>query len=150
MEALLWAFHNARSGLCFPCYESIAEKAGCARSTVAEALKALEAAGLLTWVNRITRTRVAELDLFGRMVPRWKLIRISNAYRFCDPGLAAQRPGNRGFSSKSEFPSGTKIQDSSNLTGPAPALPLDPKNPLELSLIRLGKAIGAIEEAKTA
>ena len=47
LEALLWGFHNARSGLCFPSYEKIAEKAGCARSTVAEALKALEAAGLL-------------------------------------------------------------------------------------------------------
>ena len=24
LEALLWAFHNARSGLCFPSYEKIA------------------------------------------------------------------------------------------------------------------------------
>ena len=46
LEALLWGFHNARSGLCFPSYETIAERAGCARSTVAEALKALEDAGL--------------------------------------------------------------------------------------------------------
>jgi hypothetical protein len=45
LEALLWGFHNARSGLCFPSYETIAEKAGCARSTVAEAIKALEDAG---------------------------------------------------------------------------------------------------------
>ena len=37
LEALLWAFHNAKSGLCFPSYEKIAEAAGCARSTVAEA-----------------------------------------------------------------------------------------------------------------
>jgi hypothetical protein len=39
LEALLWAFHNAKSGLCFPSYERIAEAASCARSTVAEALK---------------------------------------------------------------------------------------------------------------
>ena len=26
-EALLWGFHNAQSGLCFPSYEKIAEKA---------------------------------------------------------------------------------------------------------------------------
>jgi hypothetical protein len=26
-------FHNAKSGLCFPSYETIAEAAGCARST---------------------------------------------------------------------------------------------------------------------
>jgi len=49
---LLWAFHNARSGLCFPSYEAIAEAAGCARSTVAEAIKALEDAGInLTWAE---------------------------------------------------------------------------------------------------
>ena len=28
LEALLWGFHNARSGLCFPSYETIAEAAG--------------------------------------------------------------------------------------------------------------------------
>ena len=27
LEALLWGFHNARSGLCFPSYETIAERA---------------------------------------------------------------------------------------------------------------------------
>ena len=42
LEALLWGFHNSRSGCCFPSYESIAAKAECARSTVAEALKVLE------------------------------------------------------------------------------------------------------------
>ena len=52
LEALLWSFHNAKSGLCFPSYEKIAEAAGCARSTVAEAIKALEDAGILSWVNR--------------------------------------------------------------------------------------------------
>ena len=31
LEALLWGFHNARSGLCFPSLERIAEAAGCAR-----------------------------------------------------------------------------------------------------------------------
>src|ERR1700733_4531996 len=55
LEALLWGFHNSRSGCCFPSYESIAERAQCARSTVAEALKALEWAGVLSWQNRITR-----------------------------------------------------------------------------------------------
>jgi len=28
LEALLWGFHSARSGLCFPSYEKIAERAG--------------------------------------------------------------------------------------------------------------------------
>ena len=55
LKALLWIFHNSRSGCCFPSYEAIAAKAECERSTVAEALKALEWAGVLTWQNRITR-----------------------------------------------------------------------------------------------
>ena len=62
LEALLWAFHNAKSGLCFPSYETIAEAAGCARSTVAGALKALEDAGVLSWVQRIKRVRLCELE----------------------------------------------------------------------------------------
>src|SRR5215472_18422041 len=49
LEALLWQFHNARTGCCFPSYERIAEQAECARSTVAEALKVLEWAGVLSW-----------------------------------------------------------------------------------------------------
>ena len=57
LGALLWAFHNARTGVCFPSNERIAERAGCARSTVAEAIKALEFAGVLTWQNRIVRVR---------------------------------------------------------------------------------------------
>ena len=78
LRALLWAFHNARSGCCFPSYETIAAKAGCARSTVAEAIKALEFAGVLTWQNRITRIRERCADLFGRNDWRWRVIRTSN------------------------------------------------------------------------
>jgi Helix-turn-helix domain len=43
LEALLRGFHNARSGLCFPSRATIAKAAACAPSTVAEAIKALEA-----------------------------------------------------------------------------------------------------------
>ena len=56
LEALLWGFHNARSGICFPSYEAIAASAECNRDTVYEALKALEWAGVLTWQNRIARS----------------------------------------------------------------------------------------------
>ena len=60
LEALLWGFHNSRDGRCFPSYESIAAKAQCNRDTVYEAIKALELADVLTWVNRINpRNRVA-------------------------------------------------------------------------------------------
>ena len=88
LEALLWGFHNAKSGLCFPSYERIAEAAHCARSTVAEAIKALEEAGIMSWVHRLKRARVACPDLFGdegwRLVPQ----RTSNAYHFNDPSPA--------------------------------------------------------------
>jgi DNA-binding FadR family transcriptional regulator len=72
LQALLWGFHNSRSGVCFPSYEAIAERAGCARSTVAEALKALEWAGVLTWQHRITRIRERCTDLFGRISWQWR------------------------------------------------------------------------------
>ena len=49
-----------------PSYEAIAAKAECCRDTVCEAIKALAFAGVLTWVNRISRERVRERDLFGR------------------------------------------------------------------------------------
>jgi Helix-turn-helix domain len=85
LEALLWCFHNARSGLCYPSYETIAEKAGCARSTVAEALKALELAGVLSWVHRLKRVSERCADLFGHMGSRVRVIRTSNGYQFNDP-----------------------------------------------------------------
>jgi hypothetical protein len=106
LEALLWAFHNAKSGLCFPSYEKIAEAAHCARSTVAEAIKALEDAGVLSWVQRIKRVRDAAPDLFDGQGWRWRVLRTSNAYAFTDPSPAADRPN----SSKSEKPTGTPNQ----------------------------------------
>jgi hypothetical protein len=106
LEALLWVFHNNRSGLCFPSYETIAEAAHCARSTVAEALHALEAAGVLTWVQRIKRVRELCPDLLGDDGWRWRVLRTSNSYAFTDPSPAADRPN----SSKSEKPTGTPNQ----------------------------------------
>jgi len=137
LEALLWGFHNARSGLCFPSYAKIAERAGCARSTVAEALKALEAAGVMTWVHRLARVRERCADLFGKEGTRWRVIRTSNGYTFNDPKGAA----DRGFSSKSDFPSGTSIQESIPLIA-HPALPeLDPSTELGAALSRLQTAM---------
>jgi len=134
LEALLWGFHNSRDGRCFPSYETIALRAQCCRDTVYEAIRALEGAEILTWVNRLIRVQFRELDLFGRMVPRTRLIRTSNAYTFRDPlpcaqgsvqgrGAAsaggnktdqeAQAPGALpvGLSSKSEIPPRTQNQD---------------------------------------
>jgi hypothetical protein len=139
LEALLWGFHNAKSGLCFPSYEKIAERAGCARSTVAEALKALELAGVLTWVNRLVRRRERCPDLFGPDGWQWRVYRTSNGYEFTDPKGAA----NRGFPSKSDFQLGTTIQALISSTAPSAPRALDPDNHLDLALIGLGRAMGA-------
>jgi hypothetical protein len=122
LEALLWKFHNALSGLCFPSLAKIAKEAGCSPSTVAEALKALDATGVLSWVNRIARIRERCEDLFGNMGTRWRIIRTSNAYHFHDPKGA----GYQALPSKSEFPSGTSNQDSFSLTTPPPLPRLTP------------------------
>ena len=133
--ALLWGFHNSRSGCCFPSYEAIAAKADCARSTVAEALKALEWAGVLTWQNRITRALVRQRDLFGRWSNRWTVIRTSNAYVFCDP----QRQLLGVSAAKSENRLGTPDQEVISVVL-APVS--DPDSPLERALRRFGVALG--------
>lgn len=144
LEALLWGFHNARSGLCFPSLESIAEKAGCARSTVCEAIKALEDAGILTWVNRIARIRERMPDLFGKWANRTRVIRTSNGYRFHDPKADARQGAVRpGVSSKSDYPSGTPIQDSIPLTAEAALAKFEPDSPLLPIFKRWSMAIGA-------
>jgi hypothetical protein len=143
LGALLWGFHNSRSGCCFPGYEAIAAKAECARSTVAEALKALEWAGVLSWQHRITRIRERCRDLWGREGWRWRVIRTSNAYVFQDPQAAV----SRGFASKSENRTGTQNQE---ISTPLQALAIDPNSPLERALARFGAAVAAkkgIEQA---
>jgi hypothetical protein len=135
LGALLWGFHNAGTGRCFPSYERIAEQADCARSTVYEAIHALESAGILTWVNRIARIREWGPDLFGRAQNRWRVIRTSNAYTFVDP-----RPcGRPSDSSKSELPTGTEGQEL-NLTVPRV---LERENLLHQALLRLEEGIRA-------
>ena len=67
LEALLWGFHNSRTGCCFPSYEAIAEKAECGRTTVYEALKVLELAGVLSWQHRLTRIREASATCSAAM-----------------------------------------------------------------------------------
>jgi hypothetical protein len=157
LEALLWGFHNSRDGRCFPSYETIAARAQCCRDTVYEAIKALEAAGILTWVNRLARVRFREKDLFGKLASRVRVIRTSNAYLFHDPlgSLSHPNPPDRGrgevaktadylaFSSKSEIPPGTQIQESYN-PSTAPDTRESPLSAgLNQALRRLQRAIGA-------
>jgi hypothetical protein len=86
LEALLWGFHNSKSGRCFPSYESIAERAACSRTMVYEAIKMLERAGILTWCNRLVRIRERCAGLFGPLTAwRSRVVRTSNSYCFSDP-----------------------------------------------------------------
>ena len=102
LRVLLWRFHGADGGgRCFPRYEKIATAAKCCRDTVNVAVKALEDAGLLTCVHRLTRIRRREQDLFGHWGSVWQVIRTSNGYSFLDP--LDREPGRRVWC-KSENP----------------------------------------------
>ena len=136
LQALLWQFHNAHTGRCFPSYERIAEKAGCARSTVAEALRVLEWAGVLSWQHRITRVRERCTDLFGRISWQWRVHRRSNAYAFRDPQhQIAKLPAYQ-----SENRPGTQNQV---ILGSVHAPARDPDTFLERALARFGAAVAA-------
>lgn len=136
LRALLWGFHNAHTGRCFPSYERIAEAAKVDRATVAKAIKALEAGRVLSWENRLVRQRVIVPGLLGPvalLVPR----RTSNAYWFRDP--TPKSPN---------FP-GTRLKSLSPLGDSPPAVILDPSNQLDAALARLSRAMDspAREEA---
>jgi hypothetical protein len=133
LRVLLWDFHNAGNGRCFPSYETIAEHAHCGRTTVYQAIHALELAGILSWVNRIARIREWGPDLFGRAQNRWRVIRTSNAYTFNDPKPPAKPPN----SSKSESQTGTADQVL-NLLAPRT---LEAANPLHAAILRLGNVV---------
>jgi len=137
LRTLLWRFHGADGGgRCFPSYERIAAAAKCHRDSVCVALKALEDAGLLTWVHRLVKVRHRELDLFGHWGSEWQVHRTSNGYRFLDP--LDRDPGRRGY--KSENPArpqnrekqedgarldGAQVmQEETSLATPIPAEPL--------------------------
>lgn len=102
LRALLFQFHNAKDGRCFPSYQTLAEAAGCATRTVATAIKALEDAGLLTWCIRLKRAREWRKGLGMRV----RVLRTSNGYRFFDPAQGTE----------CKISSGTPFQDLSSLS----------------------------------
>lgn len=85
LKALLYGFHNCISGKCFPSYRAIAEKAGCASSTVGKAIRALEHAALITWQQRRVRVSVPQACVEGGFKLVKRILRTSNAYTFRDP-----------------------------------------------------------------
>lgn len=139
--ALLYGFHNGASGRCFPSYVKIAEAAHCAESTVALGLRALEQAKLLTWQQRLIRTRIPQLDVLGqyRLVPH--VVRTSNAYAF------AAAP------STSTIPKASNPEHQRKTTNQIPTIQpreLDLQPPVDLasSLARLKSAMERDREKK--
>jgi hypothetical protein len=142
LRALLWGFHNARTGRCFPGYQSIATKAGCGRSAVHLAINALEAAGIISWVNRLAIIRDRCIDATGATVWHPRVIRTSNAYHFRDPQQAPPLPP-RQESPKSENRTGTLYQDNFDSSLTAQRRPLDPSVPGEAALIAFSQRLAA-------
>ena len=144
LRALLWRFHSADGGgRCFPSYERIAAVARCARSSVAIAVRELEDAGILSWVNRIARIRRQERDLFGRLVSVLQVVRTSNGYRFtdpldCEPGRRVccksenrSRPQNRDLKND-----GARLVGAQVIQEEPSRLPLVPAEPPAIALRR--------------
>jgi Helix-turn-helix domain len=144
LHALLWHFLSYKDGLCFPSYETIAEKAKCCRDTVYEAIKALEDTGVFTWVNRIDREAERVKDLFGHWVKQYRVVRRSNVYMFRDPLPCSKPPETWPNSSKSENPARPEIQELPSPKPPPKILILDPDNPLDKALIGLGRTMNAL------
>ncbi len=125
-EALLWGFHNAKSGLCFPSIQRLAETVGCSPTTVQKALRARwRRRSSFTWVNRLIRRRE-----HGPTGWRTRVLRTSNGYRFADLGVSA---------SNAKFRQGTDNQGFSSDKGEAQS---DLLLPLGAALSRLGATLG--------
>ncbi len=74
---MLFTLADNATGSCTPAIDFIAMKAGAARSTVCEALKALERVGLLKVMRRLVRRTLAD----GRI----STVQDTNAYTFGEP-----------------------------------------------------------------
>jgi len=95
-------------------------------------------------VNRIVRIKERCADLFGQPGSRIRVLRTSNDYQFNDPKGAA----SKGFPSKSDFPSGTTIQDFPSLLLPPAPLTIDPSTDLGAALLRFRAILRPTAERK--
>ena len=76
-----------RTGQLDPCYDTLAERTGFARSTVARCLKVLREFGFLDWIRRVEPDPVRA----GERGPQVR--QTSNAYRFCMPAFIGRLMG---------------------------------------------------------
>ena len=136
---LLFVFHNSKTGLCFPSYETIAAAAKCSVDTVGVAIKALEALGILTWVHRLKLVDAPIFDKFEKWASRWRVVRTSNGYRFFDP------LGRRAKPSDTELPGRTR-DVSRKKEAAGKFKPADPYIPLHNAIASGKKAARRSEE----
>lgn len=94
LRVLLIRFYNRKTGECFPSYEAIAAAAGCARSTVALALKRLQAAGILEIIRRKV---VMRFRMPGERATFDAAVQDSNSYLFNFSFLDRSRHGDLGL-----------------------------------------------------
>jgi DNA-binding MarR family transcriptional regulator len=141
LRVLLFHFHNVSNGRCDPSLDTIAAAAGMARSTVVDALKRLEAAGIL---ERIRRAR------WIRQGGRKRCVQWSNAYRLNVPTCYRQDEGNFAVST----PATASESDNRSLTTSAHNKTLGGGGygeicpELQRALARLGNAIADKAEAE--
>jgi DNA-binding MarR family transcriptional regulator len=141
LRVLLFHFHNVANGRCDPSLDTIAAAAGMARSTVVDALKRLETAGIL---ERIRRAR------WIRQAGRKRCVQWSNAYLLNVPTCYRQDEGNFTVSlpataSESGNRSPTTSAHNNKLGGGGYG---DMCPELQRALARLGNAIAEKAEAE--
>jgi hypothetical protein len=93
LEVLLWRFHRAKDGYCAPSYTCLQAATGLCRQSIANALKRLEASGILKIARRLVREVID-----GVMVTR----QASNLYSVHEPAehadqLPVRNHGQRQF-----------------------------------------------------
>ncbi len=124
LKALLCGFANVATGRCDPSFDTLARAAGVARSTVALALRRLEAAGILERVRR-----------------QVGMIRYSNAYRFraSETAKSECRPQTT-TNKKTELPSARAVPTTPAAVAAAPL-------PMAVALARVRAELRADYEA---
>jgi DNA-binding MarR family transcriptional regulator len=141
LRVLLFHFHNVATGRCDPSLDTIAAAAGMARSTVVDALKRLETAGIL---ERIRRAR------WIRQAGRKRCVQWSNAYLLNVPTCYRQDEGNFAVSAPATASeSGNRPPTTSahnNKLGSGGYGEICPE--LQRALARLGNAIADKAEAE--
>jgi predicted transcriptional regulator len=91
LKALVFGFHNVATGRCDPGYDALARLAGVARSTVAMALKRLEAAGLVVRTRRQAGTvRFTNAYAFKASETAWSESRLQTTTRLLEQPRTAR------------------------------------------------------------